>query len=359
MGASLREGNKKQLSTHDTRLKLMMNIKGSDANSAMTICVVGGAGYIGSHMVKLLKSLSYNVIVIDDLSSGHRSSIPDTTIELGSILDTSFLNQCFSKYKFDGVIHFASSIQVGESVRDPGKYYTNNVTGSLNLLDAMVKANASYIIFSSTAAVFGSPKYVPIDESHPYSPLSPYGYSKLIVEQILRDYDTAHGLKSVALRYFNAAGAASDTTLGERHYPETHLIPLLLQQAAGRLPLFSVFGDDYDTPDGTCIRDYIHVEDLCRAHLLALNYLINDGQSTMFNLGNGVGHSVSEVIKAVEEVTEIKLKIAVEPRRVGDPSVLIADGNKAKTTLGWAPRWTELNDIISHAWQWERRYPWS
>lgn len=330
----------------------------SASNPLTTICVVGGAGYIGSHMVQLLKKLSYRVIVIDDFSSGHESSVPNVPIEIGSVLDTSFLDHCFSKHKFDGVIHFASSIQVGESVRDPGKYYKNNVTGSLNLLEAMVKANINHIIFSSTAAVFGTPAYVPIDENHPYAPLSPYGHSKLIVEQILRDYDTAHGIKSVALRYFNAAGAASDGTLGERHFPETHLIPLLLQQAAGRIPLFSVFGDDYDTPDGTCIRDYIHVEDLCSAHLLALDYLISGGESTMFNLGNGIGYSVSEVIEAVEEVTQNKLNIVMQSRRIGDPGILIADGTKARNTLGWDPQWTKLRDIISHAWNWERQYPW-
>lgn len=322
------------------------------------ICVVGGAGYIGSHMVMLLRSLQYRVVVIDDLSNGFQSSLAGAQLEKGSILDSLFLERFFSNYEVDAIIHFASSIQVGESVRHPQKYYKNNLTGTLNLLEHALEHGIKKIIFSSTAAVFGSPRYVPIDEAHPHEPLSPYGKSKLFVEQILADYEVAYGLRSVCLRYFNAAGASSCGTLGERHDPETHLIPLLLQQASGRLAKFSIFGDDYDTPDGTCIRDYIHVEDLCAAHLLALEYLGKGNTSALFNLGTGKGHSVSEVIQTVEEVTGSKLNISVSPKRLGDPAVLVADGSRAKSVLGWEPKYVDLQDIIRHAWSWEQKYPW-
>lgn len=322
------------------------------------ICVVGGAGYIGSHMVMLLRSLQYRVVVIDDLSNGFQSSLADAYLEKGSILDSVFLERFFSEHAVDAIIHFASSIQVGESVKNPQKYYKNNLVGTLNLIEHALAHGVEKIIFSSTAAVFGNPQYVPIDEAHPHEPLSPYGKSKLFVEQILADYELAYGLRSVCLRYFNAAGASACGTLGERHDPETHLIPLLLQQASGRLEKFSVFGDDYNTPDGTCIRDYIHVEDLCTAHLLALKYLDTGNASALFNLGTGKGHSVTEVIKTVEEVTGNKLTICVSPKRPGDPAILVADGQRAKSILGWQPKYVDLKDIIRHAWSWEQKYPW-
>lgn len=322
------------------------------------ICVVGGAGYIGSHMVMLLQKSGYQVVVVDDLSTGFKSSITDVAFEQGSILDKSFLADFFNRYQVDAVIHFASSIQVGESVSNPSKYYRNNVVGTLALLDQMVASEVKKIIFSSTAAIFGSPQYTPIDELHPHRPLSPYGKSKLFVEEILADYEVAYNLRSVSLRYFNAAGASSCGRLGERHSPETHLIPLLLQYAAKRCPSFSIFGEDYDTPDGTCIRDYIHVEDLCRAHLLSLDYLDEGNSTAAFNLGTGLGHSVSEVVKAVEEVTRCELDIQVKARRPGDPDILVADGKKARSALGWIPERVELREIISHAWAWEQKHPW-
>jgi len=331
----------------------------SDGKINSLICVVGGAGYIGSHMVMLLRREGYSVVIIDDLSSGFKNSIFDTEIVIGSILDKDFLESFFSLHKVDAVIHFASSIQVSESVRDPGKYYSNNVTGSLNLLDTMVANGVRKLIFSSTAAIFGAPNYIPIDENHPHNPLSPYGRSKLIVEQVLSDYDVAHGLKSVCLRYFNAAGASQCGRIGEQHFPETHLIPLLLQTASTRSTSFSIFGDDYDTVDGTCVRDYIHVEDLCKAHLLGLKYLQEHEQSDVFNLGTGIGHSVAEVISAVEAVTGTRISAVVKPRRAGDPASLIADGAKAKLLLDWVPERTNLNDIVKDAWLWEQKYPWS
>lgn len=336
---------------------MIINSENVDYPSPL-ICVVGGAGYIGSHMVMLLQKLSYRVIVIDDLSNGFESSLLGASFEQGSILDNVFLERFFNQHKVDAIIHFASSIQVGESVRDPQKYYKNNVIGTLNLLRHALDHSIHKVIFSSTAAVFGNPQYVPIDENHPHQPLSPYGKSKLFVEQILEDYELAYGLRSVCLRYFNAAGASACGQLGERHHPETHLIPLLLQQASNRLAEFSIFGDDYDTPDGTCIRDYIHIEDLCAAHLLALEYLYKGNSSAVFNLGTGVGHSVAEVIKTVEHITDKKLKIKVSPKRPGDPSILVADGSRAKSVLGWQPKYTDLRDIISHAWNWEQKHPW-
>ncbi|MBD8124353.1 UDP-glucose 4-epimerase GalE [Pseudomonas lutea] len=322
------------------------------------ICVIGGAGYIGSHMVALLQANGYSVVVIDDLSTGFLTSIPKVLFEQGSILDKEFLADFFTRYNIGAVFHFASSIQVGESVSNPRKYYKNNLIGTISLLDQMVESKVSKLIFSSTAAIFGSPDYTPIDELHPRRPLSPYGRSKLFVEEILADYETAYNLRSVSLRYFNAAGASPCGQLGERHFPETHLIPLLLQCAANRSPSFSIFGNDYDTADGTCVRDYIHVEDLCRAHLLSLSYLDKDNPSAAFNLGTGVGHSVSEVVSAVEDVTRSKLNIQIKPRRPGDPASLVADGKKANLALGWMPTRVDLKEIIAHAWAWEQKHPW-
>lgn len=319
----------------------------------MRILVVGGAGYIGSHMVKMLLKAGHDVITLDNLSSGHRDAVLGGTFVEGDLADLACLNQVFSQYQPEAVMHFASFIQVGESIRKPDMYYRNNVTNTLNLLDTMLKFEVKKFIFSSTAAVFGEPDYVPIDETHPNRPLNPYGRSKLMIEQVLADYAKALDFRSVCLRYFNAAGADPDGQLGERHDPETHLIPLILQAASGRRENIQVFGRDYETPDGTCIRDYIHILDLCSAHLLALEYLVNGGESDRFNLGNGAGFSVQEVLDAVIKVSGKPVKVIDGPRREGDPARLVADSKRALSVLHWKPVFTDLETIVSHAWQWE------
>lgn len=321
----------------------------------LRILVVGGAGYIGSHMVKHLLRTGCNVTTFDNLSTGHRDAVLGGEFVLGDLADQAALDALFSSHLFDGVMHFASFIQVGESVREPAKYYENNVTNTLNLLNAMVKHDVKRFIFSSTAAVYGEPQYVPIDEAHPKQPINPYGKTKWMVEQILEDYDRAYGLKSIALRYFNAAGADPEGELGERHEPETHLIPLVLQAASGRRPHISVFGRDYDTPDGTCIRDYIHVADLCDAHWLALQKLLGGADSAAYNLGNGNGFSVQEVIDAARKVTEHEIVIKDSPRREGDPARLVADSTAAQKALNWQPASFDLNTIIQDAWHWESK----
>lgn len=321
----------------------------------MKILVVGGAGYIGSHMVKTLFDAGHDVVTLDNLVAGHQDAVLAGTFILGDIADRALLDHLFTLHQFDGVMHFASHIQVGESVRDPSKYYRNNVSNTQNLLDAMVAHNVLRFIFSSTAAIFGEPQYTPIDEAHPALPINPYGRSKLMVEQMLADYDRGYGLKSVCLRYFNAAGAHPDGLLGERHDPETHLIPLILQAASGRRAAISVFGRDYPTADRTCIRDYIHIMDLCQAHLLALMQLVQRGVSAAYNLGNGNGFSVQQVIDAAHEVTQREIKIIDAPRREGDPAVLVADSALARNKLGWMPRYAEIDTIIQHAWNWERK----
>lgn len=321
----------------------------------MNILVVGGAGYIGSHMVKVLLDSGHGVVTFDDLSSGYADALLGGEFVQGSIEDRAALTNLFAANRFDAVMHFASFIQVGESVRKPALYYRNNFTNTLQLLDTMVAAQVPRFIFSSTAAIFGEPLYVPIDEKHPQQAVNPYGASKQMVERALRDYDQAYGLKSVCLRYFNAAGAHPDGLIGERHEPETHLIPLLLQTASGRRESVQVFGRDYDTADGTCIRDYVHVMDLCQAHLLALEHLAKGGDSAAFNLGNGNGFSVLEVIGAVERVTGRKLKVVDAPRRAGDPARLVADASLIRRQLGWAPQYSDVTTIVEHAWAWEQR----
>lgn len=321
----------------------------------MKILVVGGAGYIGSHMVKMLIANAHDVVTFDNLSNGHRDAVLGGRFVLGDLADRIALDAVFSEEKPDAVMHFASFIQVGESVSRPDKYYRNNFSNTINLLDAMLAHNVKYLIFSSTAAVFGEPDYVPIDELHPNRPVNPYGRSKWMVEQLVADYDQAFGLKSVCLRYFNAAGADPECQLGERHQPETHLVPLILQAASGRRPEIKVFGRDYDTADGTCVRDYIHIVDLCTAHLLALQHLVAGGDSDRFNLGNGDGFSVQEVINAVEKVTGNKVKVEYGLRRAGDPARLIADATKARMQLGWNPVFSDLETIVQHAWDWECR----
>jgi len=321
-----------------------------------TILVVGGAGYIGSHIVKMLLAAGYYVVILDNLSGGYRDAILGGDFVFGDTADRQGLDRLFAGYSFDAVMHFASFIQVGESVQNPSKYYQNNLAATLNLLDAMVAHDVKTFIFSSSAAIFGEPQYVPLDEKHPKQPINPYGLSKWFVEKILADYDQAYGLKSVCLRYFNAAGADPDGQLGERHEPETHLIPLVLQAASGRRESVTLYGQDYDTPDGTCIRDYIHVHDLCQAHLLALEQLFTGADSTAYNLGNGTGFSVKQVIDVAKKVTGQSISVVIGERREGDPAALVADSRRAQTVLGWKLKYAGLATIIAHAWQWEKRY---
>jgi UDP-glucose 4-epimerase len=319
----------------------------------MRILIVGGAGYIGSHMVKRLGQLGCSVTTLDNLSSGHRDAVLFGDFVEGDLADQALLADLLQPGRFDAVMHFASFIQVGESVQKPAMYYANNVTNTLHLLDAMRAAGVQRFIFSSTAATFGEPQYTPIDERHPQVPINPYGRSKLMIEQVLEDYDRAYGLKSVCLRYFNAAGADPDGELGERHDPETHLIPLVLQAASGRRADIAVFGRDYDTPDGTCIRDYIHINDLCEAHWLALQSLMQGAASQRYNLGNGAGFSVQEVIDAAQRVTSRPITVRDAPRRDGDPARLVADATLARQQLGWVPQFPDLETIVAHAWAWE------
>ena len=320
----------------------------------MKILVVGGAGYIGSHMVKLLGERRCAVTTLDDLSSGHRDAVLTGDFVQGDMADTELLRSLFARRKYDAVMHFASFIEVGESVREPAKYYRNNVANTLALLAAMREAGVDRFIFSSTAAIFGTPQYVPIDERHPRAPINPYGRTKNMVEDVLSDYERAYGLRSACLRYFNAAGADPEAKLGERHDPESHLIPLALQAASGRRAGLSVYGTDYDTPDGTCIRDYVHVSDLCEAHWLALESLRAGAGSQAYNLGNGNGFSVLEVIETAKKVTGVDFAVKHEARRAGDPPRLVADSSAIKTKLGWSPRYADLDTIVAHAWAFER-----
>lgn len=321
-----------------------------------TILVAGGAGYIGSHMVKLLLATGqYQVVTLDNLVSGHQDAVLGGEFVKLDLADKQGLYDLFNRYNFDAVMHFASYIQVGESVQKPAMYYENNVANTLNLLDVMQKHGVNRFIFSSTAALFGEPLYTPIDEKHPQKPINPYGWSKWMIEQVLRDYDSAHQFKSVCLRYFNAAGADPEGQLGERHDPETHLIPLVLQAASGQRPDITVFGRDYDTPDGTCIRDYIHVNDLCQVHLLALEHLLAGGDSKAYNLGNGTGFSVQQVIDVAEQVTGLDIPVTTGQRRAGDPARLVADASQVKRDLGWQPQYADLATIIEHAWAWHQQ----
>ncbi len=322
----------------------------------MNILIVGGAGYVGSHMAKTLTALGDSVTVLDNLSTGYRDAVPERArLVVSDLSQRGFLYNFLEQNDFDAVMHFASCIDVAESMRDPGKYYQNNVANTLKLLEAMVANGVCRFVFSSTAAVYGEPEYCPIDEDHPLLPINPYGFSKYMVEKILADFDRAYGLKSITLRYFNAAGADPDGSLGERHDPETHLIPLLLQVAAGRREHLELFGLDYDTPDGTCIRDYVHVNDICSAHLGALDALMGGSSSATYNLGNGAGFSVLEVIAAVESVTGRRLEIREGPRRPGDPARLVADASRVRRELSWSPRFPDIRQIVEHAWAWETR----
>lgn len=316
------------------------------------ILVFGGAGYIGSHTVKHLLDNGYQVVVADNLIYGHREAVDKRAIfEHADLLDKFSLQQLFKKHKIDAVIHFAAFAYVGESVAEPQKYYFNNVVGTVNLLNVMMENNVKDIVFSSTCATYGEPKQTPIDETHPQNPINPYGRTKLMIEQIFADYERAYGLRHIALRYFNAAGCAADGSIGESHTPETHLIPLVLKAITGERKSISVFGTDYDTPDGTCIRDYIHVEDLALAHRLALEKL--PVYSGCINLGTGIGTSVKEIILAAEEVSGKKCPVEYADRRAGDPARLFADNRKAKEILGWEPAYKNIKDIIQTAWNWE------
>lgn len=321
----------------------------------MKVLVVGGAGYIGSHMVKMLLERGHDVVVLDNLSTGHRTAVLGGLLVEADLADGAALDALLCAHRFDGVMHFASSIQVGESMREPADYYRNNLANTLNLLDAMRRHTLGNFIFSSTAAIFGEPDYVPMDEKHPCQPVSPYGFSKFAVERILADYDRAYGLRSMCLRYFNAAGADPDAQIGEWHEPETHLIPLVLQAATGRRAHVQVFGDDYPTPDGTCIRDYVHIVDLCAAHLLALEQLGAGAPSAQFNLGNGNGFSVAQVIDTAQQVTGTRIARVLGERRPGDPARLVADAKLARAALGWRPHYDSLDTIVRHAWAWEKK----
>lgn len=326
----------------------------SGARGRYRVLLVGGAGYIGSHMVRLLVEAGHEVLVLDNLSTGHADALRYGESVIGDMGDADLLDCIMSRAGFDCVMHFASYIEVGESVRDPGKYYHNNVTNTHCLIEAMVRNAVPAMVFSSTAAVYGEPRGVPIAEDHPIAPINPYGRTKATVEGMLADYDGAHGLRSVALRYFNAAGAHPQGNLGERHDPETHLIPLVLRAASGRRDSISLFGTDYPTADGSAIRDYIHVIDLCTAHLRALEYLMEGGASARYNLGNGQGFSVREVIDAARTVTGRDIPVREEPRRPGDPAVLVADSTRARTEIGWQPEHTDLQTIIRDAWAFEQ-----
>jgi UDP-glucose 4-epimerase len=316
--------------------------------------VCGGAGYIGAHMCKALAAAGYAVTVFDNLSTGHRAAVLWGELIEGDLLDPSALRRVFSKNTFDAVFHFCARSQVAESVRDPYSYYQNNVSGTLNLLRCMHQAGTDRLVFSSSASVYGVPLRDCLDESHPTQPINPYGASKLMVERILQDAATAHGLRSVALRYFNAAGADPDGEIGESHSPETHLIPNVLRNALGLASGLQVFGDDYETRDGTCIRDYVHVCDLAAAHLLAAEHLNSHAGAHQFNLGSGDGHTVMEIIEAARSVTGMPIEFDRSPRRAGDPASLVADINRAKTVLKWQPEFKSMPSIVETAWRWHR-----
>lgn len=319
------------------------------------ILVVGGAGYIGSHMVKDLLRADYPVVVLDNLSKGHRELVAENAVFVeGDLGDAGLLDRLFSEHEIGAVMHFAAFSLVGESVNQPLAYYRNNVAHTVELLDAMLRNNVRYFIFSSTAAVYGEPVRVPIDEDHPCHPTNPYGETKWAVEQLLADCAQAHGLHYIALRYFNAAGADAEGGLGERHEPETHLIPLVLQVALGERGCIQIYGEDYPTPDGTCLRDYVHVSDLTQAHLLALEALLAGGGNGAYNLGNSKGYSVREVIAVARGVTGKAIAERMAARRPGDPAVLVADSRRIRAALGWQPRYEQLEAIISSAWRWHR-----
>lgn len=318
------------------------------------VLVCGGAGYIGAHMCELLAAQGIDVVVVDDLSTGQHGAARWGRLIHCDVRDARALDQAFAGHRFAAVMHFAAKSLVGESVRDPAAYYDNNVTGSLTLLRAMLRHGSPPLVFSSTAAVYGEPRYTPIDEAHPTLPVNPYGRTKLAIEGMLHDFRVAHGLRSVALRYFNAAGASASGLIGEAHEPETHLIPNVLHAALCNEPV-TVFGNDYATPDGSCVRDYVHVSDLCAGHLAALKHLQQGGDNLVLNLGAQRGHSVFEVIAAAEAVCGQPIARRIAARRAGDPPVLLADARRAKEALGWTARHSDLNTILESAWTWHQR----
>lgn len=320
------------------------------------IAVIGGAGYIGSHTVSYLFEREQKVVVFDNLSAGHVEFIPrDVPFFRGDLSSTTDLHNFFTKYpEIHTVIHFAAYAYVGESVQNPGKYYQNNVANTINLLHIMRTYEVNNVVFSSTCATYGVPHYIPIDEAHPQMPINPYGRTKWMVEQVLEDYHHAYGMNYIALRYFNAAGASLDTSIGEKHHPETHLIPLILDVALGENDAITVFGDDYDTPDGTCIRDYIHVTDLAQAHALAVER-VQQQKSGVYNLGNGNGYSVLEVIHVAEQVTGKHIPVKLAKRRAGDPATLVGSADKAKRELHWQPQYADLHVILETAWKWHSK----
>jgi UDP-glucose-4-epimerase GalE len=322
----------------------------------MRILVTGGAGYIGSHAVKLFAARGHDVWVYDNLSAGHRAAVPGDHLVVADLADLPRLDNALLMHRIEAVVHFAAFAYVGESVSDPGKYYQNNLVNTLGLMECMRRNHVNRMVFSSTCATYGTPQKVPITEDEPQHPINPYGAGKLAVERALADYSTAYGWGFAALRYFNAAGASPDGKIGEDHDPETHLIPLIIQTALGQRPAIEIFGTDYPTPDGTCIRDYIHVDDLAGAHLLALEHL-QQGKGSCYNLGIGRGYSVREVIRTVEEVTSKKVSVKEGSRRAGDPPVLVAASDKIQRELGWKPHYTELRAIIETAWNWHRSHP--
>ena len=323
-----------------------------------TIMVAGGAGYIGSHMVHQLLKTGYDVVIVDNLSTGHRQAVnPQARFYEGDTRDIQFLKQVFAQESIQAIIHMDAFSIVPESVGDPLKYFDNNVIGMIKLLEIMQQHDVKYLIFSSTAATFGQPQQSPITEQTPQQPINPYGVSKLMMEQMMRWVDQAYGIKSVALRYFNAAGALADGSIGEDHNPETHLIPIILKTAMGQQDTLKIYGNDYQTPDGTNVRDYVHVTDLAQAHILALKYLQAGNPSTAFNLGSNQGFSVQEIIQAARKVTQKAISAEIAPRRGGDPDILIADSSRAKSILGWQPQYTDIQAIIKTAWTWKQKHP--
>lgn len=323
----------------------------------MNILVCGGAGYIGSHMVAHLLENNHNVVILDNLQTGHKDAILGGKFYFGNLKDSNILDKIFTENKIDAVIDFAANSLVGESVENPLKYFDNNIGSTISLLQSMNKYNVKYIVFSSTAATYGEPENVPIQEHDKTFPTNPYGESKLAVEKILKWCDNAYGIKYTALRYFNACGAHINGKIGEDHNPESHLIPIILQAAMGKRDKIMVFGDDYNTEDGSCVRDYVHVSDLASAHLLALKRLQSGGESKIYNLGNGKGFSVKEVVEVARKVTGINIKSEIADRRPGDPATLIASSNKAIKELGWNPKFNSLETIIDTAWKWHKNHP--
>ena len=316
-----------------------------------TVLVAGGAGYVGSHVCLALSQAGFTPVVYDNLSNGHAAFVQWGELETGDIRDRARLDAVIARHKPVAVLHFAALIEVGESVKEPGRFYENNVAGAITLIEAARRGGIEVMVFSSTCATYGDPVRLPMDETHPQAPLNPYGRSKLMVEQALADYSAYVGFRSVCLRYFNAAGADEEGRIGERHYPETHAIPLALQTALGQRQGFKLFGDDYDTRDGTAVRDYIHVMDLADAHVRALNYLLQGGETTVFNLGTGTGTTVKELIDTIRRTTNQPFPVETTPRRAGDAPCLVADNNRAREVLGWAPTRT-LDDIVRTAWRW-------